>query len=266
MAIIIHSAILITPFSIRFYDHMKACIQEAPLPLPPEAEKIYDPRFFSCKNSTGRCLSGEVREIVTSVLQTRRPTFMEDESWIDSARKQANPFSRNSLLKHVCMNRIASGGLKSLDRRLDSMNFRYFEDFPDWSKLTFQKYQNQSEERYLFIAEQFLRVGIDGIAAHLDWGKRIIELFFIQIGYTSKSRNADEDFFRQHYCALKRSLLRDQDASRCTIQVSYIHIGDQRSSGLSPPVRRKFIGEEFDIEYNFHDIPLTILDNRLRHT
>ena len=257
---------LIIPFSIRFYDHMKACIQEAALVPPPEmGEELYDPQFFSCKNETGKCLTGEVCEIVTSVLQTHRPTFMRDGSWIDTARRISNPFSRNFLLKHICMNRIASGGLKLPDDRLDSMDFCYFEALPDWSKLTFRRYPDQREGRYLFIATQFLRVGIDGVASYLDRERKLIDLYFIQVGYTPKARSVDEDFFRQHYNVLRQSLTRNQGASRCTIRTSYLHIGYRNAPVLSTPVQRRVTGEEFDVEYKFYDIPLTTLDTRLEH-
>ena len=244
---------------------MKTCIQEASLTPPPGiGEEVYHPQFFFCKNETGKCLTGEVREIVTSVLQTRQPTFMQDESWIAAARKPSNPFSRNFFLKHICMNRIASGALKVVDKRLDSMPFYYFEDLPNWSKITYQGRYDRKMERYLFIAEQTFYIGVDGVASCLDKEKGILDLFFIQVGYTPETHRADESFFLQYWSTVRQSINNHQYAAQCNVRVSFLHIGDQKSSKPFVPVQRKIAGEEFELEYHFYDISLSILDDRLR--
>ena len=128
----------------------------------------------------------------------------------------------------------------------------------------FRRYQDQSEVRHLFIAERFLCAGIDGIAAYRDRDRRIIVLFFIGVQYAPEDNRTDEIFFEQHWDTMKRSLFSHHYMKHYTRQISYLHIYDQTTFGLSFPIRRMTVGE--GLEYIIHDILLSVLDDRFTHS
>lgn len=246
----------------RLFDHMRACLQETTLSSSSTAviqDDKYDHRYFYyTDDGIGHCLTGDILDIVLSMLHKHAPSFLDGESWILAVKKASNPYRRMTLLTRLCISRIASLGLQRIDSRLKPMPFMYFDKMPSWIDAILIK---ESIVRYLFIPGQDCDALVDGIIFYLDRKNKVAELLPVQIASTTETLCADKSFYSSNWKELIRSLSARKEMSSLKIQSTFLFLRYEKVSEKPSTVQRKASGDGWELEYNYCDAGLSVLDD-----
>lgn len=241
---------------------MRACLQETTLSSSSTAviqDDKYDHRYFYyTDDGIGHCLTGDVLDIVLSMLHKHAPSFLDGESWILAVKKASNPYRRMTLLTRLCISRIASVGLQRIYSRLKPMPFMFFDKMPSWIDAILIK---ESIVRYLFIPGQDCDALVDGIIFYLDRKKKVAELLPVQIASTTETLCADESFYSSNWKELIRSLSARKEMSALKIQSTFLFLRYEKVSEKPSTVQRKASGDGWELEYNYCDAGLSVLDD-----
>src|SRR5262245_18710962 len=113
---------------------MDACLQGSEVEV--DIRTLYDLRYLYVDEGIGHCTCGTAFEAMMSKLREHRLNEFCGQEWYSAVqRSSGNPVMQGFLAEHICLNQIATNGLKAVDSSLGRMSHFSFSTEPNWDSL-----------------------------------------------------------------------------------------------------------------------------------
>jgi hypothetical protein len=210
----------------RFYAIMGACLQGAT--VVSDAKMHYDLRYFYVDSKkVTRCACGVAFVATMFIYREHKFTNLCDHVWYLAVENNANLVVRGCIAEQICLLRIATTGLRSVNPHLHQMDHSWFTTSPDWKSVTMS-----NSTQCLYLPYSFKFPNIDGIILSLDRTKQRAYLFPLQITLAKDHADSEDAFYTSQW----HSWIGPLTAAGYVIQSTFVWIDRNRPSATQKMV------------------------------
>ena len=167
---------------------MTACARGDPVTI--DDRNLYDLRhFYIDEKRIGRFTCGIAFEAAMSILRTYDNAPFLDDSWYTAVSRSDNPVVQGFVAEQICLDNIASNGLKAVHPNLGRMTTARFEAEP-----AFTEFLSTDHTIRLYIPDAYNFIAVDGVILLLNRTSKQATMFPIQFTLSQNHKQSDKEF------------------------------------------------------------------------